>query len=68
VDNTTIAGRILNPHLIRTLKDRRDMADFWAVSPPQWLGKDMYAWAFSDGSQLMMVYDENLRPVEIVEV
>lgn len=51
----------------RTLKDRRDMADFWGVQS-SWLGKDMYSWEFKDGSKLMMVYDENLAPLEILEV
>ncbi len=57
----------------RTPKERRDMADYYATtnSTPktyQWVGKDMFVWTFEDGSQLMMVYDEDLQPLEFVEV
>lgn len=65
MDKTT-AQKILTMR-DRTSKDRRDMADFYAVSS-QWLGKDMFSWEFHDGSKLMMVYDENLAPLEILEV
>lgn len=63
----TTAGKILTVN-DRTPKERRDMADFYCVSKPAWLGKDMYAWTFDDGSRLMMTYDENLHPIEMIEV
>lgn len=50
----------------RTPKERRDMAEFYAVRY-DWKGDTATAW-FADGSCLMMAFDSDLCPIEMIEV
>lgn len=50
----------------RTPKERRNMAEFYAVRY-DWKGDTATTW-FADGSVLMMIFDDDLSPVEMIEV
>ena len=51
----------------RTPKERRDMAEIRNVSPVDWNGGTEVC-RFHDGSELMMVFDGDLCPVEFLPI
>lgn len=60
------AQAILNPALDRQPKERRDMAEYYAVQT-DWV-RDVEICRFADGSALMMVLDADLCPTEFLAV
>lgn len=68
--NTTTAESILNPELDRTPKERRNMAEFYAVHVEALKDKRGYqngeVCYFRDGSMLLMDFDEDYCPTQFL--
>lgn len=62
----TEAEKILNPRLERTPRERMQMCDYWAPARAADIANDLLLYTFRDGSQILLSYDENLRPIEFV--
>jgi len=63
---TTQAAKVVNMPG-RSLKDKAQMCDFFKLSLDCSPG-DVEVYTMKDGSQVMLRFDENLQPLELIEV